>query len=71
MTEQDARTKWCPMVRTMLGHANQEWQGISITNRGETFSGPQNCLCIASECMMFRKDPKYSDSYYCGLGDKS
>jgi hypothetical protein len=54
MSEEEARTKWCPMVRIMLGHDNQAWQGLSVTNRGVTFSGPQDCMCIGSNCMMWR-----------------
>jgi hypothetical protein len=63
MTEQEAKTKWCPM-------ANIAVVGSHGYNR-DTLGDPANVsYCIASDCMMWRKDPKYGDSYYCGLGGK-
>lgn len=69
MTEEEAKTKWCPMVRTSSG-------GL-IGNRdnahdGQLTSFDDGSRCIGSACMMWRSgatvkgDP--SGSYgYCGL----
>lgn len=69
MTEQEARSKWCPMVRN-------NWHGTS-TNRGDRGS-IETCSCIASDCMMWRWNRKLTDvnseekftEGYCGLGGK-
>jgi len=64
MTEQEAKTKWCPMA---------------YTNRGEEMRPPESVRCITSECMMWRWNVRgawvngvYDDNYpvegYCGLG---
>ena len=71
MTEQEARTKWCPMVRI---------------GRNRYISLPDilsdKCKCIASGCMMWRWVPagEYIDGDrlvhqwrtdgYCGIGGK-
>ena len=67
MTEQEARTKWCPSVRVEL------FGNAVVVNRykgklEETYN------CIASDCMMWRwhspsKSPE-KRSGYCGLGGK-
>ena len=82
MTEEEARTKWCPMMRF-------NYCGDSTTddNRG----GHKNKLnvvnCIASQCMMWRPTdnecipmtyeqsrnndgPHCFPAGYCGLGGK-
>jgi len=70
MTEEEARTKWCPQIR---------W-----TSHGEGYSDPfenrgSNCNCIASDCMMWRwnRDIMAGGSGraeptqgYCGLAGK-
>lgn len=44
MTEEQARTKWCPMARrTAEGHGS--W------NRNRNGSASDSCLCITSGCM--------------------
>lgn len=69
MTEEEAKTKWCPMVR-WYGNANQ-YEDV-FDNRG------YNCTCVASGCMMWRwnyKKEENRDLYkdhdgYCGLAGK-
>jgi len=74
MTEQEARTKWCPMVRLT------SCDGKAIVNRytGQTVD---KCECVASKRMMWRwhlrgamVDDKYDENYplegHCGLGGK-
>ena len=80
MTEDEAMTKWCPMVRHTA--ANNE---VYQTNRGEH---PDMVNCIASGCMMWQwhtgqgntpwmqkksqakvdAKPDNERSGYCGLG---
>ena len=64
MTEEQAKKKWCPMVREtteQMGSYNR-FKGLPITNS----------LCLASNCMMWRWDwigqDKYSEKEgNCGL----
>ncbi len=71
MTEEKAKTKWCPMVRA----ANTFDAGGSFAytfNRDDL-----NTNCIASDCMMWRartrrdmgydRNPYDIHDYYCGL----
>jgi len=52
MTEQEARTKWCPMARS----ANN---GVSINRTDDCENKPdKDCMCIASGCMMWRWNPE-------------
>ncbi len=79
MTEDEAKTKWCPMVR--YGVADD---GKCSTNRSPEVWGPQhgatsrvNAHCIGSQCMAWRLMPKLEDPAsgikmipdggYCGL----
>lgn len=59
MTEDEAKTKWCPMVRTGLvaGMAVNHHIGRDGLHAGDVHDETR---CVASECMMWR------DSY-CGL----
>jgi hypothetical protein len=79
MTEQEAKTKWCPMVRFQIGPDNPSWQNVAYSNRGDYFDN--TCTgCIASACMMWRwevpegkatnKNEEKWDSGYCGLAGK-
>ena len=75
MTEQEAKTKWCPMVR----HTKDQ-EGNFYTTNGRNSSGFETC--IASDCMMWRyktngqmgydrnPDDTCLTSGYCGLGGK-
>lgn len=76
MTEQEARTKWCPMVRITWYPTPAPETSISGWNRDE-----MNTNCMASDCMMWRwhlrgamVDDKYDENYplegHCGLGGK-
>ena len=68
MTEAEAKTRWCPMVRVhVVGIGN--W-----TNRGLFLDGKSTMpnRCIASDCMMWRFDGLRSsiaqqEHGYCGL----
>lgn len=69
VTEDLAKTKWCPLVRFEIGPVNSSaWQGVAYTNRGEELKPPEACCCIASDCMMWvihYRDGKVLG--YCGL----
>ena len=69
MTEEEAKSKWCPMVRCIWypTPTDSGWNRVS-----------ENVNCVGSECMMWRwKTPLSADidgNYYsngfCGLGGK-
>ena len=83
MTEEDARKKWCPMVR-------QGEEGAGSWNRGsgddpinlKGGDGNYKCNCLASDCAMWRSVKKkwtssvggfteeYTEGGYCGLAGK-
>ena len=52
MTEEEARTKWCPHVRFP-----------DAGNRSEYY----NSKCIASDCMMWKIANSGSKEGHCGL----
>lgn len=73
MTEDEAKQRWCPMARIR----DDEDNGLSV-NRFSEHGTPVACMCIASDCMMWRQkhglpNPKTGISYpkdgegYCGL----
>ena len=74
MTEEEAKTKWCPMVRFVIGPDTATWQGVAYTNRCRGLE-PATVTCIASDCMMWREDPTrkevengyHANNGYCGL----
>lgn len=74
MTEDEAKTKWCPFIQYSVGLT----QGAPfwITNRND--SDTTKIKCIASECMAWRWNgfatiataEKPQGSGYCGLAGK-
>ena len=68
LTEEQARTKWCPFARTIAQHHT----GYGTVNRYMTSEGRgggpfQDCLCIASDCMWWRWSS--SDLIYLETGE--
>lgn len=63
MTEDEAKTKWCPHVRDTdegVGSFNRiyNWIYHKVTGARETRQGlEESCCCIGSECMAWRKNP--------------
>jgi hypothetical protein len=62
MTEQEAKTKWCPFARNLgtLTKASPDGAREIVTafgpqNRGYQMGGAlHNCMCIGSACMALR-----------------
>jgi hypothetical protein len=53
MTEDEAKTKWCPMARGPFFNGNL---GAVVTTGNRTWEvePKSGCLCLASDCMMWR-----------------
>ena len=74
MTEDDAKTKWCPAVRwTKGGFSGDVYTAHNryVDEKAEEQHGYNRC--VASGCMMWRKYIKDSDGElhgYCGLAGK-
>lgn len=72
MTEDEAKTKWCPFART--------YTGCGPSNRGPQGELDDNALCVASECMAWRDHFTRTESGaivfenrgfgYCGLAGR-
>ncbi len=76
-TVEEAKTKWCPFVRSIYvgDHGSQQFP----SNRFGTSSGfnlnPEECRCIASDCMAWRWGSGYrftglpaeEQAGFCGL----
>lgn len=61
MTEDEAKTKWCPFVR----FADATTEGTF--NRYADGCWPVNVNCIGSACMVWRKHGTVGNAGYCGL----
>ena len=83
-TEEEAKTKWCPMVRFHNGYGGGIWDNKPGSREQATDTSTN---CIASDCMMWRtyKDKvietdshgnaitivsKEEEGGYCGLAGK-
>jgi hypothetical protein len=66
MTEDEAKTKWCPMART-----SSALEGCCSINRLYVSSVTTETRCIASDCMAWRcidrEGWRRPDRGYCGL----
>ena len=54
MTEDEAKTKWCPMVR----YGTQGRNETGGANKPETDAEKRGLACLGSACMMWRWQPK-------------
>lgn len=78
MTEQEAKTKWCPAVRFDTGRSGvNRWKQSEPPEEPHALN-PVPCRCIASECMAWRWEriphPNATGGFvwgrvhgYCGL----
>jgi hypothetical protein len=73
VTEDDAKKKWCPMVRCESDDMVSNSFDMADNPRGRN---PDYSLCIASDCMMWREDLTMKEAQngfhalegHCGLG---
>lgn len=84
MTEDEAKTKWCPMAKQVAIDGDMKVLGSTSFNRTSKPDGsivmPSSCFCIGSACMAWKeiKIHKYElgEVYqtditgYCGLAGK-
>jgi hypothetical protein len=74
LTEEEAKTKWCPMVRFHVGGDDQCYDNKPQPTEQPYHARTESVFCIASDCMMWRwKWPYIEDNDtegYCGLGSK-
>lgn len=75
MTEQEAKTKWCPFARVLdwaveaPSMREPAQMMFAATNR---YLAPNNDMptCIGSACMAFRWDDYEQTDGYCGLAGR-
>lgn len=63
MTEEQAKTKWCPFVR--LTASQGEWHTSRDPSLPSAPDDTQAYRCIASACMAWRS--RHPENGYCGL----
>ena len=67
MTEEEAKTKWCPQAR-------QSSDSIYTYNRGDDGTGSHSCRCLGSACMAWRLAERMfgevTNNGYCGLAGR-
>lgn len=75
MTEDEAKTKWCPHVAAAIAtKADVKFAGnrtVNAENGGGIVAAPAHALCIASACMAWRwrvTRPQIGGSYPVGGG---
>lgn len=66
MTEEEAKTKWCPQARvaTYATDGDQMMTAANKTSGGEIRTGAR---CIASACMAWRWSEAKRSEGFCGL----
>lgn len=82
MYTEEAKKKWCPMVRLIAVTDKNEVINSTSYNKAmqvkeERIITPAGSTCIASDCMMWRWEyervvsmPKRTTSGYCGLAGR-
>jgi len=69
MTEDEAKEKWCPMVRVANSGGSYNRNSMANLHCVET----KDVRCIGAECMMWRVHiamDTYAPSGYCGLAGR-
>ena len=67
MTEEEAKTKWCPHMFPYIGGQNSS--GHNFYADQYEMRGTDSTTCIGSKCMSWRWT-SYRDDGYCGLAGK-
>ena len=70
MTEEEAKTKWCPFARVIVHRSDNEGDGRDcslVANRGYSVIKSQLSFCIGAHCMAWRWFSEH-DSVTAGLG---
>jgi len=62
MTTEEAKKKWCPMIRIVSGPNDQRW----LTNRCDSEEGRSRTTCVADKCMWWSKCVGSNDGM-CGM----
>lgn len=80
MTEDEAKTRWCPFARVTDPHRtlNKAWNRVDSRSGAAPFLSPPPALCIGSACMAWRRDLDGADDTkvgwgtngYCGLAGR-
>ena len=76
MTEEEAKTKWCPMARALA----ESSVSAAVNRTFESGAEDPDCRCLASGCMAWRFDelphlnlkgaPALEIHGYCGLAGR-
>ncbi len=72
-TEEQARERWCPAARAVTWEYQNVKQGRAGTFNRPFESGlsePEDCRCIASDCMWWRWEDGNVAIGYCGQAGK-
>jgi hypothetical protein len=65
MTEEEAKTKWCPFARLTFST-----EGFAAGNRFDDCAwAEKRALCIGSACMAWRVDGEYAGAWLRGQQD--
>lgn len=68
LTEEEARTKWCPMARMLWAdHIGGAWC-VAAVNRDHLGHIPHGSSCLASGCALWTWVDGYEEKGRCGLG---
>ena len=78
MTEDEAKTKWCPFVRVSIATGGQDTYAVNRIAKlddKDLVGNTPGTRCIASECMAWRWNPEghipnKGKQGYCGLAGK-
>lgn len=69
MTEEEAKQKWCPMVRVSVFPTSTG--GKLWSNNRQDLEHRNGSKCLGSACMMWRWHGPYSDrTGHCGLAGR-
>ena len=81
MTEQEAKTKWCPFARVSAvfrySHEENRTNEFAVAYNRSATDSPVTARCIGSACMAWRWEVKLKvinspadESGYCGIAGK-